>query len=88
MWLLDNLALAPGVLFNRSLSLVNVSHLVHLGPCGLHLSGLCDDLLSVNLNLRRSLLRDSSELLNFVFESLLFLLLLLLFDFLYLFNGF
>lgn len=55
MWLLDNLALAPSVLLNLALSLVNVSNFVHLRTSGLNLSRFRNDLLRVRLNLRGGL---------------------------------
>lgn len=83
MWLLNDLALAPGILFDISLLLLHVGNLCHSSFGFLHLSSLADDLLCVRLDFRFGLRLQFLETLDLVLESGLLFPLVLVLSFLY-----
>lgn len=83
MWLLNDLALAPGILLDIRLLLLHMGNLCHSRSGFLHLSSLADDLLCVCLDLRFGLRLQFLETFDLVLESILLFPLALVLSFLY-----
>ena len=87
MWLFDNLSLAPSVLLDITLPLLDGGDLVHLGFGLLNLFGLSHNLLGVGHDLGLSFGFDLFQSLDSVLDSLFSLALMLVLNLLHLDGG-